>query len=317
MEFFKMSDVSHKYILITPAKNEAKYIEQTIQSVCKQTVKPQAWIIVNDGSADNTADIVSQYLGGNQFIHLINLPSQQKRHFSGKVHAIKQGFELADKLNINYDFYGNLDADVSFTETYYEILLGRMMDTKDIGIAGGHVYDLTKSGFIPQQNISYESVAGPIQFFKKECYRDIGGYVASELGLVDAIAEVTARMKGWTTKTFSDLVVYHHRATGSQDNTPFQMARTEGKKEYIFGYHPAFHIARSMQRLLSPPLILGSLVRSFYFFKCYFDNTQRPVDDEFIKFLRNEEMHKLKYFLNPVMFFKHSSLSHYLKPHSP
>lgn len=312
-----MSNISYKYILITPAKNEAKYIEQTIQSVCKQTVKPQAWIIVNDGSTDNTADIISGYLKKNQFIHLINLPVQQKRHFSGKVNAIDQGFILVDELNINYDYYGNLDADVSFDENYYEALLAKMMQEEEVGVAGGHVYDLTKSGFIPQLNISYESVAGPVQLFRKECYRDIGGYVASELGLVDAIAEVKARMKGWATKTFPDLVVYHLRATGSESNTPLQIARKDGKKEYLFGYHPLFHIARSMQRLPCSPIVLGSLVRSFYFFKCYFDSTQRPVNKEFVKYLRSEEMRKLKYFLNPVNIFKCDSLSHYLKLYSP
>ena len=50
-----------KYLIITPVRNEEKYIEYTIKSVLQQTVKPEEWIIVDDGSTDNTSSIIDEY----------------------------------------------------------------------------------------------------------------------------------------------------------------------------------------------------------------------------------------------------------------
>ncbi len=300
------------YILITAAKNEEAYIGKTIESVINQTVKPICWVIVNDGSTDNTATIVEKYSKKNPFIHLINLSQNRERHFAGKVNAIEKGFEFILKSKIEYDYFGNLDADVSFGVDYYETMITRMNKNQTIGIAGGKVHDLENGTFKPQLNISDKSVAGPIQFFRRKTYEEIGGYLPSKMGLVDAIAEVTARMKGWNTVTYNDISVYHYRLTGSAKQSVYQIALKNGKKEFLFGYHPLFHLARSIQLILASPVFIGSILRTYSFFHCYFDGTSRIVSNEFVQYLRKEELRKLLFFINPLLIIKYRKLAVYL-----
>src|SRR5262245_10781480 len=105
------------YVLITPARNEAKSIEGTIQSVVKQTHLPLKWVIVSDGSTDGTDDIVKRYAASHPWIELVRRPERQERHFAGKVHAFNAGYERVQKLQ--YDVIGNLDADLTFDEEYF------------------------------------------------------------------------------------------------------------------------------------------------------------------------------------------------------
>ena len=93
------------YVLVTPARNEEALIEKTIQSVIAQTVLPTKWAIVNDGSTDNTASIVSRYAANHPWIELVNLPAHRDRSFAGKVHAFNAGLERVKDLD--YEVIGS------------------------------------------------------------------------------------------------------------------------------------------------------------------------------------------------------------------
>jgi poly-beta-1,6-N-acetyl-D-glucosamine synthase len=71
-----------KYVLITPARNEAQSIELTIQSVVAQTIRPLRWVIVSDGSTDETDNIVSKYAAEHPWIELVRTPDRRERHFA-------------------------------------------------------------------------------------------------------------------------------------------------------------------------------------------------------------------------------------------
>src|SRR5450432_237516 len=98
------------YVLITPARNEADYIELTLQSMVAQTVRPLRWVIVSDGSTDATDDLVRKYMADNPWIELLRMPERQERHFAGKAHAFNAGYERLK--GTEYDVIGCLDADV-------------------------------------------------------------------------------------------------------------------------------------------------------------------------------------------------------------
>ncbi|MGC2547869.1 MAG: glycosyltransferase family A protein, partial [Silvibacterium sp.] len=102
------------YVLITPARNEAAFIEKTIQSVIRQTIHPVRWVIVNDGSTDATAEIVGRYLADHKWIELVDLPAHRDRSFAAKVYAFNAGLERVKDLD--YEVIGNVDSDVSFDE---------------------------------------------------------------------------------------------------------------------------------------------------------------------------------------------------------
>ncbi len=105
------------YVIITPARNEAEFIELTMKSVMAQTFPPLKWFIVSDGSTDGTDDIVRKYTADNPWIELIRMPERAERHFAGKVHAFNAGY--ARVKDLNPDVVGNLDADVSFEPDHF------------------------------------------------------------------------------------------------------------------------------------------------------------------------------------------------------
>jgi poly-beta-1,6-N-acetyl-D-glucosamine synthase len=122
------------YVLITPARNEAAFIEDTIRSVIHQTVLPLKWIIVSDGSTDGTDDIVRRYTAEYSWMELVRMPERQERHFAGKVHAFNAGFERIK--NLDYDVIASLDADLTFEEDYFSFLLDKFATNPLLGVGG-------------------------------------------------------------------------------------------------------------------------------------------------------------------------------------
>src|SRR3984893_10560977 len=113
------------YVLITPARNEAQFIEGTIESVVAQTVRPLKWIIVSDGSTDGTDELVRKYATHFPWIELVRMPERSERHFAGKVYAFNAGY--ARLKDLGYDVIGLVDADISFDEEYFSFLLGKLV----------------------------------------------------------------------------------------------------------------------------------------------------------------------------------------------
>lgn len=168
-----------KYILITAARNEEAHIERTIKSILGQTLPPMKWIIVSDGSTDRTDEIVDRYAADHDFICLLRFTKNLERDFSSKVKAINAGYEKLRDLE--YEFIGNLDADVSLSPDYYERIIETFSQNPKLGIAGGIIVELDGNRPI-NQNISLNSVAGAIQLFRHQCFLQTGGFVQMELG---------------------------------------------------------------------------------------------------------------------------------------
>ena len=122
------------YVLITPARNEEALIEKTIQSMINQTHLPLKWVIVNDGSTDSTASIISRYLPKYSWIEMIEMPTRRDRSFAAKVNGFNAGYEKIKHLN--YEVIGNLDADLSFEKDYLEFLMDKFAEDSSLGVAG-------------------------------------------------------------------------------------------------------------------------------------------------------------------------------------
>jgi poly-beta-1,6-N-acetyl-D-glucosamine synthase len=286
------------YVLITPARNEATYIEKTIQSVINQTILPLKWVIVSDGSTDGTDEIVNTYLSANPFMQLLRKEGDNQRNFGSKVRAFNAGY--AELKNVDYAFIGNLDADISFQPDYFEILLQEFRKNERLGVAGGVIYDFYKGDF-HQQQTSLESVAGAVQLFRRECFEKIGGLLPLKDGLEDAIAEVTARMHGWATRSYDELKVLHPRSVGTEGRSNSAVALRSGKLDYMFGLHPLYQLCRSLQIFFKPPIFIGSFLKLYNYWLCVFTKTERSVSKEFIQYLRQEEKKKAIGFLKYIL----------------
>src|SRR6266446_10732688 len=121
-----MRDSLPRYVLISPARNEALYIGKTIESVIAQTVHPVRWVIVSDGSTDGTYDVVMKYVAQHDWIVLVRQPERAERHFAGKVNAFNAGY--ARLKDLDYEVIGSLDGDISFDENYFSFLLRKLAE---------------------------------------------------------------------------------------------------------------------------------------------------------------------------------------------
>src|SRR5277367_368432 len=245
-----------QYVLITPARNEEKYIEKLVQSMTAQTVPPAKWVIVNDGSTDATASIVEPYLGKYPWIELLNLPVHRDRSFAGKVHAFNAGYERVK--GIEYGVIGNLDADVSFEPDYCEFLLNQFRLDPDLGVAGTvfreEGYSSATDSFEGQNH-----VPGGCQLFRRKCFEEIGGYVPNRAGGIDWVAVTTARMMGWKTRSFREKFFFHYRSLGTAERSLLASAFSYGEKDYYLGNHPLWEMFRVAYRATKKPLIVGAL----------------------------------------------------------
>lgn len=283
-----MSDNS--YVLITPARNEESFIEKTIQSVLSQTVLPKRWVIVNDNSIDRTAKIVDKYSIKYDFIEHINVANDTNRNFGSKAIAISHGYEKLKDLN--YDYIGNLDADILLPTSYYENILTKFRSNNKLGVAGGVRYDLC-NGKITKMRSWRNSVAGAIQLFRRQCYESIDGYTPQKNGGIDAVAEIMARMHGWEVVSFPEYEVCHCRQTGTVNRGILKARFHAGIRDYYIGYHPLFHIVRCLYRITNKPFAIGSLCSFLGYYSAFLKREKRSVSNDFVNYFQKEQLIRL------------------------
>jgi biofilm PGA synthesis N-glycosyltransferase PgaC len=279
-----------KYVLITPARNEEKYIEGTIQSVIHQTVLPEAWIIVSDGSTDGTDDIVRKYLGQYPWIQLVRMPERRDRHFAAKVGCFNAGYE---KLGgVSFDVIGNLDADISFESDYIEFLLRKFAENPKLGVAGTPFVEGSESYDFRYAN--QDHVSGACQMFRQECFKAIGGYIPIRGGGIDWIAVTSARMKGWSTRTFTEKFCQHHRPMGTATTNRWTATFRLGKQDYYLGGHPLWQLFRAGFQIRKKPYVFGGFLLLAGYSYSALTRVNRPIPPELVKFHRSEQLQRLR-----------------------
>jgi glycosyltransferase involved in cell wall biosynthesis len=282
------------YVVITPARNEARFIELTIRSLLSQTVRPLRWVIVSDGSTDGTDDIVRRYSASHPWIELLRMPERKERHFAGKVQAFNAGYARARELE--YDAIASLDADISFDPEYFSFLLSKMAEDPRLGLVGtpfkensNQVYDY--------HYVNIEHVSGACQLFRRECFEEIGGYVPVKGGGIDYIAVVGARMQGWKTRTFTEKVCFHHREMGTAQQSAFGARMKVGVKDYALGNHPLWQLFRTAYQMTRRPAVVGGLAIFSGYMGAWLSRSEKSVTKEMQAFIRQEQMQRLKHFL--------------------
>lgn len=280
-----------EYVLITPARNEAEFIEHTLRSVVAQTVLPKRWVIVSDGSTDGTDELVAQYQPGRPWIELVRLPERKERHFAAKVNAFNAGYDRAKALT--FDIVGNLDADVSFGPDYFEYLLAQFEGNERLGVAGTHYIEGDFHSF-KDSYINVHHVNGQVQLFRRACYEDIGGYVPNKGGGIDWVAVTTARMKGWETYSFGERTFNHHRKMGTAGSSEIKARFHYGKKDYFLGGHPLWQLFRGTFQLAKKPYVVGGLALMFGYLWYWISGQERAVSPQLMAFHREEQMARLR-----------------------
>jgi hypothetical protein len=278
------------YVLITPARNEEQYIRRTLDSMVAQTCPPARWAIVSDASTDRTDEIVNEYRRQYDWITLIRMPEHRDRSFAAKVHCFNAGYNLVKDLS--FDLVGSLDADISFEPDYFEFLLGKFAANPRLGVTGTPFVESGRHYDYRFTNV--EHVSGACQFFRRECFEEIGGYVPIRGGGIDWTAVTTARMKGWQTRTFTEKTCLHHRAMGTGSASQLVGIFRHGQKDRHLGGHPLWQIFRSAYQMTRPPYVIGGLCLLAGYFWALVRRAERPISRELVHFHREEQLARLR-----------------------
>lgn len=283
-----------KLVLVTPARNEAAFIEGTLKSVIAQTVRPVRWVVISDGSTDGMDDVVSKYLADYPWIELVRMPERKERHFAGKVHAFNAGY--ARLKDLDYDVIGNLDADITFDEGYFDFLLRKFAENPQLGVAGTPFKE--ESRHYDYRFTSIDHVSGACQLFRRTCFEQIGGYRPIKTGGVDLIAVITARMKGWQTRSFPEKACIHHRKMGSAKQSALVNAFDGGRTDYTHGCYAVWEVFRCLYQMTRPPIVLGGSLCLAGFLWAMATRAEKVVSADLVQFRRTEQMRRLRDFIN-------------------
>lgn len=288
--------MGEQYVIVTPAYNEARCIENAIASVIQQTVRPTLWVIVDDGSTDGTSAIIDSYVHTWGFIRRLRRQRTPKEaYFSSNVSAIAEGVQQAKSLP--YSYLAVLDADMILPMDYYEQILRHFRADPKLGVASG-VYENLVDGKLQKVLSERHSTPKALQVFRRTCFEAIGGYVPLVHGGEDTCACVMARMHGWKAWSFPQLKAVHQRPTGVRNAGSLLRARfTQGLCEYGLSTHPLFMVAKSLRRcVLERPLVVGGMLRmAGYLYGCL-KREPRQVPSEVASYVRHEQVNRVLYF---------------------
>jgi len=290
-----------QYVLITAARNEEALLENTVRSVVAQTRKPLKWMIVSDGSTDRTDDIVKSYAGQHDWIELVRMPEHRDRQFAAKAHCFNAGYERVKDLK--FELVGNLDADITFDPDYYEFLLRKFAQMRDLGVAGTPFvedFDQPENHSYAHASANLEHVSGACQMFRRACFDAVGGYVPIKGGGIDWLAVTTARMRGWKTRTFLEKICFHHRKMGTAGRGRLIARFRHGQEDYYVGGHPLWQVLRGIFQMREKPYVFGGLLLLAGYAWALVTRMQRPIPPELIAFHRAEQMARLRQILSRV-----------------
>jgi glycosyltransferase involved in cell wall biosynthesis len=283
-----MSLLNTKYVVVTPVRDEEAYLPFTIESMVGQSVRPVEWVIVDDGSRDGTGKIIAEASRQHPWIRGVRREDRGFRKWgAGIIEAFYAGFNA---LTIrDWEFMAKLDGDLSFEADYFAQMFGKFAENPRVGIGGGFLYHLDNGKKTLEQNPTFH-VRGGAKIYRRDCWDAIGGLFVGPGS--DTIDEVKANMLGWTTRSFLDLQIQHHRWTGAAYGRWGGIAKN-GKTDYVSGYHPLFLVAKSIARLGQRPYIMGSVALLYGYVSAYLQKTPRVDDPQLIKYLQRQLLARL------------------------
>lgn len=276
---------------VTPAFNEAGRLPALCESVRRQTQLPVRWIIVDDGSTDDTRARAIEATASLDFVTVVSREQHSDRSFASKVGAFQHGVSQLE--GDSYDYLACFDADVMLPERYIEEIVRGLDQDPNLGVTGGlYRHPVGKKLVVDRPPMN--QVPGPAQVFRRATFEDIGGYQGMPHGGEDALANVAARMHGWTTRCRPDLVVDHNRRMGTGgDQHPVRAEYHKGLQDHDLGAHPLFEVGKLVKRLTRPPYVVGSFARALGYLRGVVDRT-RTAPDDVISFWREEQLGRIR-----------------------
>jgi biofilm PGA synthesis N-glycosyltransferase PgaC len=288
---------SRRYCLITPCRDEAQYARRTIESVLRQTVRPTLWVIVDDGSKDQTPQILAEYAAKYPFIRVVTRSDRGMRQLGGGViEAFEDGYATINPGD--FDYLCKFDLDLDLPPNYFEQMMWRMEQDPRIGTCSGKpyfrrkaplqttAYPITREGGYVSEKCGDENSVGMIKFYRTECFKQIGGFV--KMLMWDGIDCHRCRLNGWVAVSWDDpqLRFEHLRPMGTSHKSWWTGRVRHGVGQYFMGTGPLYMLASAAYRFFHPPAVIGSLAMLWGYVKAWATRQPRYGDPEFRRFLR-------------------------------
>lgn len=278
--------VSARYVLISPCRNEADFMRNTLESVVKQSVLPALWVIVDDGSTDQTPEILLDYAARYRFIQIITRENRGHRSVGpGVIEAFYHGYDQVDVKQ--FDYICKFDLDLELPIRYFEVLIQRMEENPRIGTCSGKAYfEDKKTGRLISEKCGDEMSVGMTKFYRRECFEEIGGFVRQVMW--DGIDCHKCRQLGWIAVSWDepDLNFIHLRPMGSSQQGIFTGRMRHGFGQYFMGTSLLYMTASSVFRMLHPPYVIGGFAMLWGYIKNMLQRKPRFDDAELVDFIR-------------------------------
>jgi len=276
---------SGSYVLISPCRDEAEYMREALESVINQSIRPARWIIVDDGSKDNTPQILAEYQAKYDWIEIVTRTDRGARAVGpGVIEAFYAGY---DRLSLDdYAYLCKLDLDLRLPPRYFEILMARMAANPRIATCSGKAY-IEQRGRLVSERHGDDTSLGMTKFYRIACFRAIGGFVRAVMW--DGIDCHRCRMNGWTVCSWDEpeLRFVHLRPMGSSQQSIYAGRMRHGYGQYFMGTGFAYMTASAVTRLNERPYVIGSLAMLWGWLEAALTGKPRYHDPEFRKFLRH------------------------------
>ncbi len=284
-------DLPTSYVLISPCRNEARHMRSTLDSVVAQSRLPKLWVIVDDGSTDETPAILREYAAQHPWIRIVTRQDRGHRSVGpGVIDAFYAGYETIRPGD--FDFMCKLDLDLELPPRYFEILIQRMTDSPRIATCSGKAYVHENGELVPERHGDDTSL-GMTKFYRVSCFEQIGGFVREVMW--DGIDNHRCRMHGWIACSWDEpeLRFIHLRPMGSSQDNIFVGRMRHGYGQYFMGTGPVFMLASAVFRLNQKPYVLGSLAMLWGWIKAALQRKPRYQDLAFRRFLRRYQWRAL------------------------
>ena len=276
--------MSGKYVLISPCRNEATYMRQTLESVLAQSIRPGKWVIVDDGSTDDTPRILAEYAARYDWIEVVTRPDRGRRSVGpGVIETFYAGYHAIDPDE--YDYLCKLDLDLKLPPRYFELLIDRIESNPRIATCSGKAY-VERNGRLVSEKHGDDTSLGMTKFYRVSCFKAIGGFVREVMW--DGIDCHRCRMMGWLACSWDEpeLRFVHLRPMGSSQESIYTGRMRHGFGQYFMGTGLLYMTASALYRIGERPYVVGSIAMLWGWLRSALQGKPRYADSEFRKFLR-------------------------------
>ena len=281
-----------RYCLITPCRDEARFIRTTLETTCKQSVLPALWVIVDDGSTDDTPRILDEYASRHDFIRVVHREDRGARAVGpGVIEAFYEGLSHVDLSE--FDYVAKFDSDLEMPPRYFEYVMELMAADPFLGNLSGKLFQRRSDGSLVEESTGDENAVGPVKFYRVECFTDIGGFVREVCW--DGIDGHICRLNGWIASSVHDpeLRIIHLRPMGSSQQNILVGRVRWGRGKYIMGSAWYYVMASAVYRVFESPYVLGGLGIAWGYVKAFLTGHPRYQNPEYRRYLRRFERAQL------------------------